>query len=191
VPSDDAEFEQVEMFVYLCDVPDDLGPPSFVPLAATADLPALPNWYPPIGSPETDANGWTASTGSPTLYEHERSGAGCAGTVVAYTTSTFHRGRQLTRPRGVRYTIHVNFRPANVEWSARRSWVDESIRPGWSEFVGRANPDQIALFGVPRPGPGHRYWTQQTLDGVAQRYPLLDTTPWRDELSRSDSTPQI
>ncbi len=193
VPSDDAEFKQVEMFVYLYDVPDDLGPPSFVPLAATADLPALPNWYPPIDSPadspETDANGWTASTGSPTLYEHERSGAGRAGTVVAYTTSTFHRGRQLIRPRGARYTIHVNFRPAHLEWVARRSWVDESIRPGWAEFVGRATPDQLALFGVPR--PGHRYWTQQTLDGVAQRYPLLDTTPWRDELSRPDSTTQI
>jgi len=29
-------------------VPDDLGPPGFVPLAATGELPALPSWHPPI-----------------------------------------------------------------------------------------------------------------------------------------------
>jgi len=147
----------------------------------TSDHPASCCWRQP---PTCDDTGWTASAGSPTLYEHECSGTGSAGTVVGYSTSTFHRGRQLTRPRGARYTINVNFRPAHLEWAARRSWVDESIKPGWAEFVGRATPDQLALFGVPR--PGHRYWTQQTLDDVAQRYPLLDTTPWRNELSPPD-----
>jgi hypothetical protein len=29
------------------------------------------------------------------------------------------------------------------------------------------------------PEPGHRYWNEETLQGVARRYPLLDMTPWR------------
>jgi hypothetical protein len=177
VPSDDNNFKQVEMFLYLCDVPDDLGPPSFVSREHTDGLPVLPNWYPPADTP-VDESGWSSATGSPGLYKEECSGAGTAGTLVAYTTSTFHRGRQLVQPRGARYTIHVNFRPAIAEWAARRSWVEESLTLGWSDFVGRATPDQLALFGVPR--PGHRYWTPQTLDGVSVRYPTLDMTPWRD-----------
>lgn len=179
VPSADAEFSQVEMFVYLSDVPDDLGAPSFVPLRNTTDLPVLPNWYPPSGTAGDDS-GWTSRHAHPELYEHERSGAGSIGTVVAYTTSTFHRGRQLTRARGARYTVHVNFRPAHLEWAARRSWVDESTAPAWSDFVGRASPDQLALFGIPL--PGHPYWTRRTLEGIAQRYPGLDVAPWRDAL---------
>lgn len=157
MPSTDNEFKRVEMFVYLCDVPDDLGAPSFVPLAATADLPALPNWYPPHEAPADDS-GWTSPQAHADLYEHERRGAGNIGTVVAYTTSTFHRGRQLTQPRGARFTIHVNYRPAHVEWAARRSWVEEAIKPGWVEFLSRATPEQLALFAIPLPG-----------------HPLLDT----------------
>jgi len=181
VPSTDIDFTQVEMFVYLCDVPADLGAPSFVPLAATADLPALPNWYPPNESP-VDESGWTSPQGHPDLYEHEQIGAGNIGTVVAYTTSTFHRGRQLTQPHGARYTIHVNYRPAHTEWGARRSWVEESIKPGWAGFLTRATPQQLALFGIPL--PGHPYWTPHTLTAIVQRYPHLDVTPWRNALDK-------
>lgn len=186
VPSDDTRYKQVEMFLYLCDVPDDLGPPSFVEREHTDGLPALPNWYPPTdkqADAPVDESGWFASEGSPGLYAQERSGTGTAGTLVAYTTSTFHRGRQLTQPRGARYTIHVNFRPADVEWAARRSWVEEALTDGWADFVARATPDQLALFGVPR--PGHPYWTPETVAGVATRYPTLDMTPWRRAAEQS------
>ena len=46
VPSHDSRFQQVEMFLYLSDVPVDLGPPSFVARRYTQDLPAIPNWLP-------------------------------------------------------------------------------------------------------------------------------------------------
>jgi hypothetical protein len=43
VPSADVRYGQVEMFLYLSDVPAELGPPAFVPLRHTADMPMIPN----------------------------------------------------------------------------------------------------------------------------------------------------
>ena len=36
---------------------------------------------------------------------------------------------------------------------------------------------QLTVLGFP--GPGHPYWTEETLRGVAARYPFLDLEPWR------------
>ncbi|MGB0111817.1 MAG: phytanoyl-CoA dioxygenase family protein [Ilumatobacteraceae bacterium] len=178
VPSDDPRFRQVEMFVYLVDVPAELGAPAFVAQAVTPDVPALPNWYPRVDTePDADNPAWTSTAGRPDLYDAEMVASGPAGTVVAYTTSTFHRGRQLTEPEGARFTIHVNFRPAQADWAARRSWVEESLDPNWQTFLAAASPDQLSLFGFPP--PGHPYWSEQTLAGVALRYPRLDLAPWR------------
>ncbi|MEM8904794.1 MAG: hypothetical protein AAGF02_13915 [Actinomycetota bacterium] len=37
-------------------------------------------------------------------------------------------------------------------------------------------PRQLELFDVPP--PGHPFWTADTLDGLARRYPDLDVGPW-------------
>jgi len=37
---------------------------------------------------------------------------------------------------------------------------------------------QLSMLGFPP--PGHPYWNEETLAGVAARYPALDLTPWRD-----------
>lgn len=42
VLTDDERFRQVEMFIYLSDVPDDLGPPGLVSTTRTTNMPALP-----------------------------------------------------------------------------------------------------------------------------------------------------
>ena len=41
----------------------------------------------------------------------------------------------------------------------------------------QTNVRQLTVLGFPE--PGHRYWTEETLRGVAARYPLLDMEPWR------------
>lgn len=46
VPSDDPRFRQVELFVYLSDVPGELGATGLLSRTRTRDLPAKPNWYP-------------------------------------------------------------------------------------------------------------------------------------------------
>jgi hypothetical protein len=179
VPADDPRFWQLEMFVYLVDVPGELGPPSMLSRTRTAGLPAKPNWYPREGGADAEG-GWVAAAGSPDLYDAEVRAAGSAGTVVAWAPGTFHRGTALTLPRGARYTIHLAYRPTRAEWGQRTPWAGRSHEPEWYRFAHRATPRQLALFGFPP--PGHPYWTEATLGGTAQRYPGLDMSPWRQAL---------
>ena len=178
VPAPSARAVQVEMFLYLNDVPAELGPPSYVPQSSSANLAALPNWYPRHdGSTDPDAPpGWASTVGRADLYASEISAAGPAGTIVAYRLDTFHRGTELTEPCGARYTIHVNFRTSSADWVGRHSWPERSISPEWADFVVRASPRQLQLFGFPP--PGHTYWTQETLAGMASRYPGFDAEHW-------------
>ena len=150
-PTEDRRFAQVELFVYLLDVPDELGPPHPVSHTLTHDLPARPNWHPREDHAD-DGDPFFAATGRADLYDAEVSGAGPAGTVVAFSPGTLHRGTALCAPRGVRYTLHLGFRPASVEWGHRLSWADRSHDPAWYAFATRATPDQLALFGFPAAG---------------------------------------
>ncbi|GAA4237968.1 hypothetical protein GCM10022254_51970 [Actinomadura meridiana] len=177
VPSTSPEFRQLEMFVFLVDVPEDLGPPHLVSKTHTVDFPAKPNWLHRRDLPGPDEFGFESVR--PGLYEHEISAAGPAGTVVAFEQGTFHRGTALTRPGGARYTMHLNYRRAATEWGQRRGWAECAHDPNWYRFVAHASPRQLELFGFPP--PGHPYWTAETLAGVALRYPNLDLSPWRDE----------
>jgi hypothetical protein len=177
VPSSDLQFGQVEMFLYLVDVPVELGPPAFVALRHTTDLPMIPNWFPrEDGHRDPDKPTWVSPVGRPDLYEHELRAVGPSGTVAAYTNRTFHRGTQLTAPRGARYTLHINFRPVGTEWQNRHSWLRHVNRTAWSGFVERASPRQLALFGWPP--AGHPFWTTETIAAIQQRYPGLDVSPW-------------
>jgi hypothetical protein len=179
VPNADQHPTQVEMFLYLSDVTPAHGPTSYVPLTETRSLPALPNWLPPREGVSDDAHPtWVSPEAWPALYEHEVSGVGRAGTVVAYRVETFHRGTRMTAPRGARYTIHVNFRRADSDWIGRRAWTDDAANTSaWQSFVARASVRQLEVFGFPP--PGHRYWTDETLAGIALRYPGINTDRWR------------
>ncbi len=168
-PSSDTRWRGLEMFIWLTDVSEDLGPTHLVPLSLTKGIPALPHVQ--------------VSSDRPTLYEHEESGAGPAGTVVAYSTDTFHRAIELTAEGTARFSIHASYRHAENTWTSRHSWGAQSFGPDWRPFVEQATLRQLLLFGFPP--PGHPYWTQETLAGVATRYPGLDVTPWKNRLSPS------
>jgi hypothetical protein len=62
VPSDDPGCQQVEMFIYLTDVPEELGPPHMLSRTHTGDLPAKPNWY-PRGDVMDNGSGYVATKG--------------------------------------------------------------------------------------------------------------------------------
>ena len=167
---------QLEMFVYLADVPDELGPPHLVSRARTAGLPATPNWYPRTDGAASEG-GFVSVRGRPDLYQAEGSAAGPAGTVVAFEPGTFHRGTALTAPRAARYTMHLGYRPAAAEWGHRHAWANRSHDPAWYRFVARASPRQLRLFGFPP--PGHPFWTPETVAGMGLRYPDRDWSAWR------------
>jgi hypothetical protein len=175
VPSPTEGCRQVEMFVFLSDVPEELGPPHLVSRQHTADLPPVPNWFLRPGR----ASDWRFddASGSAQLYAAEVSGAGPAGTVIAFEPGTVHRGTQLTAPRGARYSMHLGFRPQDLHWGQRVGWATRSFSDEWVDFVGRATPRQLQAFGFPP--PGHPFWTPETLAGLALRYPALDLSAWR------------
>lgn len=168
-PSREIRWRGLEMFIWLTDVNEDLGPTHLVPLSVTNGIPALPHVQ---GRSER-----------PALYEHEASGAGPAGTVVAYSTDTFHRATELTAEDAARFSIHASYRHADNTWTSRHSWGGQSFHPDWQPFVEQATVQQLLLFGFPP--PGHPYRTSETLEGVATRYPGLDLTPWQGCLSEA------
>ncbi|SOC50975.1 Phytanoyl-CoA dioxygenase (PhyH) [Blastococcus aggregatus] len=174
VPSTTPGCRQVEIFVFLTDVPEDLGPPHLVSRRHTDRLPALPNWF--LRPGQVSESRYTDDSGSPELYAAEVSGAGPAGTVIAFEPGTVHRGTGLTAPRGARYSMQVCFRPAQLQWGQRVGWAVRSFSSEWSAFVGRATARQLQALGFPP--PGHPYWTAETLAGMALRYPSLDLAPW-------------
>lgn len=176
VPTTADAYRQLEMFVYLADVPEDFGPARLVPRKYTAELPAVPARYLRPGRSST--NRFELAGDNSDLYNAEISAAGPAGTVVAFEVGTVHRGSAMTAPRGARYTMHLNFRSSGVEWGQRRGWAYIAAREPWYDFVERATPRQLRVFGFPP--PGHPYWTAETLTGMAQRYPRLDLSPWQD-----------
>lgn len=180
VPSSDPAFQQVELFVFLCDVTEELGAPRMVPRSPATDaLPAKPNFFPRHDTTDDEA-GFVSARGRADLYADEVPATGPAGTVVAFMPQTVHRGSAITQPRGTRYTMHLSYRPASAEWAHRHAWADRSHDPRWYEFVSRSDARQLQLFGFP--APGHPYWTEQTLTGVAQRYPGLDMTAWSSDV---------
>ena len=178
VPSTAPGCRQVEMFVFLTDVPEELGPPHLVPRRHTDHLPAVPNWFLKPG--QASESRYTDDSGSPALYAAEVSAAGPAGTVIAFDPGTLHRGTALTAARGARYSVQVGFRPAHLHWGQRVGWAVRSFTPEWSAFVSRATVRQLQALGFP--APGHPYWTRETLAGVALRYPHLDLSPWEQAL---------
>ena len=176
MPSSAPEFRQLEIFVYLADVPDEFGPAHLVSRKHTASLPAVPDRFLRPGLESKSR--FHDDSGSPHLYEAEVSAAGPAGTVVAFEVGTVHRGTAMSARRGARYTMHLNFRRSGVHWGQRRGWAYVAGREEWFKFVERATPRQLQVFGFPQ--PGHPYWTPETLAGMALRYPGLDLTAWRE-----------
>ena len=173
VPSREDRYQHLELFVFLVDVPEELGPPHLVPFEHTADLPMKPNFYPRSGG----SGDFVSTDDNTRLYEAEESGAGPAGTVIAFNTRTFHRGTGLRKPRGARYSMQLVYRPTEADWGQRIAWAARSHEPAWYDFVHRATPRQLELFGFPP--PGHPYWTAETIGGIMQRYPGLDISPWQ------------
>jgi len=103
--------------------------------------------------------------------------SGPAGSVLAYRPDVYHRGTSLSAEGEARYLLHVAFKPVDTDWLGFHAWPSAAESRAWYRFVGQATPRQLTAVGFPE--PGHRYWTGETLAGVAARYPRLDMTPWR------------
>jgi hypothetical protein len=163
VPSIDPAFGDVEMFIYIHDVPIECGPTFAVSQRHTSHL--LPS-TPHLRREE-----------HPDVYRHEVPADGPAGTVLAYKTNTFHRGSGISDPLGSRFVLKASFRTVSDIWFDRLGLSERVNTKEWHQFVERATTQQLELVGFPP--VGHRYWTEDTWNATSARYPRADFSAFR------------
>jgi hypothetical protein len=163
VPRRDEKYQQLEMFVYLCDVSAANGATRFVSRRLTAEVPVERHTL----SVEEYGH----------LYDEPGEASGSAGTVVAYRPDVYHRSVDETEPGSSRFMLHVGFKTGTNDVGGYQAWPIKGYSTEWFEFARGASPRQLALFSIPR--LGDPYWTEETLAGVGARYPGLDMEPWR------------
>jgi hypothetical protein len=163
VPRTDPGYQQLELFVYLSDVTPETAATRVVSRRLTRDIP-VERMYLHLGEYAS-------------LYDAEVSASGPAGSVLAYRPDVYHRGTSLSAEGAARFLLHVAYKPVDTDWLGYHTWPVHAEGRPWNRFVPQASPRQLTVLGFPE--PGHPYWTEETLRGVAGRYPQLDMTPWR------------
>jgi hypothetical protein len=163
VPRPDVGYQHLELFVYLSDVTPELAATRIVSRQLTGEIPTERTYL----SVSDYAH----------LYEAEVPAVGGSGSVLAYRPDVYHRGVRMTAPHAARFILHVSFKPANTDWLGSQAWPGAAEGMAWHRFMQGADVRQLSMLGFPP--PGHPYWNEETLRGVARRYPLLDMTPWR------------
>lgn len=159
VPRLEPRYQQITTFIYLSDVTDEDGPTVIVPYDAGKDVPYTPLYL---------------SFGE--LAESEVRCVAPAGSLLIYRTDILHRGSNFTAPRRSRFSILADFQVRGTTWGGKMAWPKQSPER-WAKFIPQCTVRQRDLFGFPR--PGDPYWTEETLAGVAQRYPGIDLGPYR------------
>jgi hypothetical protein len=171
-PSDDDRQNALTIMCYFTDVTEAHGPTQYV---------AKPD-SDPIAPPEA-----TLAYGGEALRErnrrleaHTRTAVAPAGSIFPYTIDVYHRGRNLTAPGGYRYTVTTCFKRAGNDAISFYAWAFHHTEP-WARIFDHASPEQLACFGVPR--PGDRFWTETTIARTQARYPGWNAAPYREALA--------
>jgi hypothetical protein len=160
VPRPEPRYQQLTTFIYLSDVAEDDGPTRIVPYERGADVPFTP-LYLPFGS----------------LADAEVPCTGPAGSLLIYRTDILHRGSDFRAPGRSRFSILADFQVRGTTWGGKMAWPKQSPER-WAKFIPQCSVRQRDLFGFPR--PGDPYWDDETLRGVAARYPGIDLEPYRE-----------
>lgn len=164
VPRDDGSFRQANMILYYTDVTADLAPTYVVSKTKTKDL----SPWPPFRSRKK----W------PKLYADESPILVTAGSLLIFQMGTFHRAGEMTADApAARFTQHLVWRSAKHGFAGYHLWSHFGENDELERFIEQTTPRQREVLGFP--SPGHPYWNEQTLAGVAARYPKMDMTPYR------------
>jgi hypothetical protein len=174
VPSEDAARNSVTILCYFTDVTDEHGAMHYVTRTDSGK----------IAGPEAvlDVEPAAQAALQKGLMKHERSSASSAGTAIPYSIDVYHRGTNLTAPNGHRYAVMACFKKAGDESIGYHAWQFHHLKP-WARIFEHASPEQLACFGVQR--PGDPFWTETTLARAQLRYPGWDLTPYRAAAERS------
>ena len=171
-PSEDAHLNSVTILCYFTDVSEGHGPAHYVTRPDSAK----------VARPEDSLSGDAQAQArlQAALLPYERSTAAPAGSVFPYSIDVYHRGTNLTEPGGRRYAVMSCFKAAGDESIGYHAWQYHHTRP-WARIFDHATPEQLACFGVQR--PGDPFWTDVTLARAQARYPNWDLTPYREAMA--------
>ena len=174
VPSEDTSKNSVTIISYFTDVTDAHGAMHYVTRTDSAR----------VAGPEVSLSNDPAAHAAlqAALKPYGRSSASRAGTAIPYSIDVYHRGTNLTAPGGCRFAVMACFKKAGDESIGFHAWQFHHTRP-WREVFSIATPEQLACFGVQR--PGDPFWTETTLARAKVRYPEWDLSPYRAAMARS------
>jgi hypothetical protein len=167
-PSEDAHLNSVTILCYFTDVTEAHGPAHYVSRTDAAK----------VAGPEASLSRDPVAHArlQQDLVAYDRSTAAPAGSVFPYTIDVYHRGTNLTAPQGRRYALMSCFKAAGNDAIAFTAWAFHHMKP-WGKIFEHATPEQLACFGVPR--PGDPFWTDTTIARTQARHPGWDAGPYR------------
>ena len=168
VPAEAVGQRTINCMIYITDVEDDLGAIHYVPLSESDAV--CGGARDPFGADAIQAP----------LQALERSGAGPAGSVFAYGIDVYHRGTNLTRPGGVRYTLTASFKAAGNDMIGWSAWPHSFLKP-WHILFEHCTPDQLNCLVVP--APGDAFWSAVTIERTQRRWPMWNAQPYKDALT--------
>ncbi|MAV25298.1 MAG: hypothetical protein CMQ05_04160 [Gammaproteobacteria bacterium] len=165
VPSDDVSMRCVDFILYLTDVTDETGALHYVTRPDCNDVLGEGRVWAPTPQQQQE------------LLSRERSGAGRAGTLLAHSIDTFHRGTNLTEENGRRFTMTVGYKARGNEMISFHVWQSAANRP-WDRVINHGSAEQLACLGIPEPGDA--FWTDRTLRITQARWPDWDMASYFD-----------
>ena len=163
VPSDDPAYRNLELFVFLHEVGEDLGPTHVVSTTRTEDLALLPH-----------VTTRAERTRSSTTPRSPRPGRRGRSLPTAARPAPGDRAHPRPPAPATPCTAASARRPTS-------GWAVRVGRPLLRPLVGAVRQPGLgrAARALRVPAPGHPFWTPRTLAALEVRYPGLDTAPWR------------
>jgi ectoine hydroxylase-related dioxygenase (phytanoyl-CoA dioxygenase family) len=162
-PRADGRYRQVQLFLYLSEVTEARGATRVVSKTLTAPMARDGLYFHRSGAVQLD--------------EHEVAAVGPAGSVLAYSADTVHRGASMTEAGSGRFLFNLAYRQRGVEWVGAQPWPRRGIEPAVVEWLQAMDARQLVAVGFPP--PGHDYWDAETLAATQRRYPKLDLASFR------------
>lgn len=162
VPRFAREYRQFESMLYLTDVHAGNGPTHLVSRRHSKDLPWTPEFFPRAEHPE--------------LYEHEVAATAPAGSLLVWAPDVLHRASNLIQPGASRFVITIGYQVRCNPWMGYHSWPFRGEFGEFMNVIRASSPRQLQMIGFPR--PGDRFWTDETVRSVEERYDI-DLGPFR------------
>jgi hypothetical protein len=163
--------EEVAFILYYVDVDEQFGPTYVVPKQHSRDKLLVPYIR--------------DKTQYPDLYRHEQPICVRAGSLLIYNMATFHRDSGIISKDRARFSHHFAYRSEDAPVGARyAAWFAQGLTAEMQRFIERASPRQRELLGFP--SPSSTYWNEETLTGIAARYPNMDMMPYLEATGLPD-----